>query len=93
MSIFENLVVYPEKWSLKESRSFTQAEIDAVSQAVVVDSQFGLSVKFFMVNGGSTYIPLDPNSNSGMGEEVDLTKAKLLTLSKTGEGDIFRVSI
>ena len=46
-----------------------------------------------MVGGGLTFIPLDQNSTLGVGEVVDLTKAKLLTLGKSGENDIYRVSI
>lgn len=46
-----------------------------------------------MVGGGLTYIPLDQNSTLGSGELVDLTKAKLVTLGKSGESDIYRVSI
>lgn len=85
--------VYAGKWQVKESRSFTEEEIKAVVQAVVVPSQYGNSVQFTMVGGGLTYIPLDQNSTLGTGELVDLTKAKLTTLSKSGENDIYRVSI
>lgn len=85
--------VYAGKWQVKESRSFTEEEIKAVVQAVVVPSQYGNSVQFTMVGGGLTYIPLDQNSTLGTGELVDLTKAKLTTLSKSGENDIYKVSI
>ena len=85
--------VYAGKWEVKESRAFTPEEISAVIQAVVVPSQYGNSVQFTMAGGGLTYIPLDQNSTLGSGELVDLTKAKLVTLGKSGENDIFRVSI
>lgn len=85
--------VYAGKWEVKESRAFTPEEISAVIQAVVVPSQYGNSVQFTMVGGGLTYIPLDQNSTLGSGEIVDLTKAKLVTLGKSGENDIYRVSI
>lgn len=85
--------VYAGKWEVKESRSFSEEEIKAVVQAVVVPSQYGNSVQFTMVGGGLTFIPLDQNSNLGSGELVDLTKAKLVTLCKSGENDIYRVSI
>ena len=93
MNIFSNLRVYAGKWSVKETRNFTAEEISQVSQAVVVPSQYGNSVQFTMVGGGLTYIPLDQNSTLGSGEIVDLTKAKLVTLGKSGENDIYRVSI
>lgn len=83
----------PNQWHIKSIRDFTQEEINAVSQAVVVSSQYGNSVQFTMVSGGVTYIPIEQNSDSVAGEIVDITKAKLLTLEKTGEIDIYRVQI
>lgn len=93
MNIFANLRVYAGKWSVKEVRDFTTDEIAQVVQAVVVPSQYGNSVQFTMQGGGLTYIPLDQNSNCGVGEVIDLTKAKLTTLSKSGEADIYRVTV
>ena len=93
MNIFSALRVYAGKWEVKDTRSFTADEIAAVKHAVVVDSTYGSSVQFTMKNGGLTFIPLSQDSSLGIGEEVDLTKAKILTLSKSGEADIFRVSI
>ena len=85
--------VYAGKWEVKSTREFTEEEIKAVVQAVVVPSQYGNSVQFTMVGGGLTYIPLDQNSNCAIGEVIDLTKAKLTTLEKSGEADIYRVTI
>ena len=93
MSIFNSLRVYAGKWEVKSTRDFTEEEIKAVVHAVVVPSQYGNSVQFTMIGGGLTYIPLDQNSALGAGETVDLTKAKLVTLGKAGENDIYRVSI
>ena len=93
MNIFSNLRVYAGKWSVKETRNFTADEISQVSQAVVVPSQYGNSVQFTMVSGGLTYIPLDQNSNCSTGEVIDLTKAKLTILEKSGEAEIYRVTI
>lgn len=93
MNIFNSLRVYAGKWMIKASRAFTQEEIAAVKSATVVPSQYGNSVCFMMVGGGQTYIPLANDATVGVGESVDLTKAKLLTLSKEGESDINRVSI
>ena len=91
MNIFQNLRVYAGKWAVKASRSFSQEEIDAVDHATVVDSQYGNSVCFFMKSGGQTFIPLSTNSSLALGDDVDLTKAKLLTLSREGDADIYRV--
>lgn len=80
------------EWSLKSERYFTQEEIDAVSHAIVVPSQYGNSVEFTMKLGGRcTYIPLDKSSNITVGEIVDMKQAILLTLEKEGESDIVRV--
>ena len=93
MNIFSTLRTYEGKWSVKSSRAFTQEEIQAVESATVVPSQYGSSVCFMMVGGGQTYIPLANDATVGVGESIDLTKAKLLTLEKGGESDINRVSI
>lgn len=91
MNIFQNLRVYAGKWMVKASRSFTQDEINAVDHATVVDSQYGNSVCFFMKGGGQTFIPLSTNSTLGIGDDVDLSKASLLTLERAGDADIYRV--
>ena len=93
MNIFNSLRVYAGKWEVKSTRDFTEEEIKAVVHAVVIPSQYGNSVQFTLAGGALTYIPLDQNSALGAGETVDLTKAKLVTLGKAGENDIYRVSI
>ena len=90
-SIFEKLNVYAAKWAKTSSRPFNSDELNAVSNAVVVDSDYGKSVCFFMKSGGRTYLPLSTESSLVAGEEVDLSTAKLITLSKSGESDILRV--
>ena len=91
MNIFSSLRVYAGKWMLKASRAFTAEEQAAVSSATVVASQYGNSVCFMMANGGQTFIPLSSTSTLGVGDSVDLSTAKLLTLEKQGEADIYRV--
>ena len=91
MNIFNSLRIYAGKWKVTETRDFTYEEKAAISQAVVVPSQFGNSVQFTMTAGGMTFIPLDQNSQLGTGELIDLSKAKLVTLGKSGEADIYRV--
>ena len=93
MNIFNSLQKYADKWSVTGQRNFSQEEKNAVVNAEVVESEYGNSVCFFMVGGGKTYIPLSNDSTLGVGESVDLDKAQLLTLSKSGENDIVRVSI
>ena len=91
MNIFSSLKLYAGTWSIKSSRVFNAEEKNAIRKAVVVTSQYGNSVCFMLVNGGKTYIPLDNSSSLGVGEEVDMNKAKLLVLTKAGESDIYRV--
>ena len=91
MNIFSALRVYAGKWSEKNVRAFAPEEVAAVEKAEVVESQYGFSVCFFMKGGGQSYIPLDQNSSLGIDAVVDLTKAKLVTLQRPGEDDIYRV--
>lgn len=92
-NIFNSLQVYAGKWAETARRAFSAEEINAVEKATVVDSSYGLSVCFFMRNGGQTYIPLSNTATVGLGEDVDLQKASLITLSKSGESDITRVDL
>lgn len=91
MNIFAALKVYAGKWQVKDERSFDPEEIEAIASAKVAESQYGLSVCFFLKAGGQTYIPLDQNSNKGIGDSIDLTTSKILTLTRPGEDDIYRV--
>ena len=93
MNVFSSLRVYAGKWMVSNSRAFSADEISAVQSAQVVDSQYGSSVCFFMKSGGQTFIPLSTNSTLSIGDNVDLTKAKLLTLHREGDADIYRVEI
>lgn len=90
-NIFDSLRNYPGKWSISESRNFTEVEIGQIDKAVVVPSQYGNSVQFSMVGGGMTFIPLSNTSSKKVGDSIDMKDAKLLTLSKPGEADIYRV--
>lgn len=92
MNIFSALRVYAGKWKVKNERAFAKEEIDTVKSATVVDSQYGQSVCFMMVSGGQTYIPLDVNSSHATGDSIDLNNAKLITLGRQGEADIYRIS-
>lgn len=91
MNIFNALRVYAGKWNEKDVRGFMPEEIAAVQEAKVVESQYGFSVCFMMVGGGMTYVPLDQNSSASEGDIINLSTAKLVTLSKVGENDIYRV--
>lgn len=91
MNIFDGLQVYGGKWNVTNERSFDAEEIAAVTKAEVVASEYGNSVCFFMRGGGQSYIPLSNQSSLGVGDSVDLTKAKILTLHRDGNADITRI--
>lgn len=91
MNIFAGLQVYGGSWEVTASRRFNAEEIAAVKRAQVVASEYGNSVCFYMHSGGQTYIPLSNQSSLTVGDSVDLTKAKLLTLHRDGSDDITRV--
>ena len=93
MNIFSSLRMYAGKWLVKSSRDFTPQEIASVESAEVVASQYGNSVCCHMQGGGMTFIPLSNNSTVGVGESVDLSKAKVITLGREGDSDIFRVEV
>lgn len=90
-SIFSVLKQYAGKWNVINSRNFTQEEQSAVASNRIVASQYGNSVCFMMKSGAQTFIPLSNTSTLGVGESIDMASAKILTLHKDGEADIFRV--
>ena len=91
MNAFEGLKVYGGNWEVVNSRSFQQEELALVDKAEVVSSDYGMSVCFFMKSGGKTYIPLSRDSALTVGDSVDITKAKLLTLHRDGNDNINRI--
>lgn len=82
-----------EMWRISNSRHLTNEEISAISSNRVVKSQYGLSVEFSMKKGGVTYIPLLKNDKLSENTEINLHDAKILTLSKEGEKDIYRIDV
>ena len=91
MNIFAGLQVYAGKWSVIDSRGFNDEEKAMITRAEVVPSEYGNSVCFFMKSGGQTFIPLSTNSTLALGDDVDLSKASLLTLERAGDADIYRI--
>lgn len=93
MNIFASLKKYATKWQEKAVRNFDAEEINAIKVAQVVDSKegYGLSVCFMAVAGGQYYIPLEQNSERVAGDTIDLNTAKIVTLSREGEKDIYRI--
>ena len=84
-------IFYHQKWNLKDKRKFSDEELSVVLYAIVVKTDYGYSVEFHMKSGGRTYIPLSSDSTIQEGDIIHLDKAYVLTLSKLGEKDIYRV--
>ena len=92
INIFSSLPkAAPETWAIKEQRSFTEEEINAVLDVIVVSGKFGKVVQFTLEGGCVTYIPLDQSSTLSIGDKIDIKSALLLTLWKKGENDIYRI--
>jgi hypothetical protein len=87
----DKLVEQELGWTVKDTRQFNAEEISMVSRAVVVPSDDGNSVCFFMQTGGQTYIPLSRQSKLTVGDSVDMKTVKLITLCQKGKADITRV--
>ena len=83
---------YHQKWKQKDKRKFSEEEIKAVSYAIAVKSDYGFCVEFHMKSGGCTYIPMANNSTIKEGDDIHLDKAYVITLSKFGEKDIYRIA-
>ena len=85
MNIFASLQKYATRYEVKDTRSFNTEELAQISSAKVVASQYGMSVCFYMKAGGQTYVPISRDSICQVGDAVDVTKVKILTLEKDGE--------
>lgn len=93
-NVFGNggLTIYGDSWKVVNSRNFTDAERNAIRSNAVVNSDYGKSVCFFLKSGGQSYIPLSTQGESmNVGDSIDMTKAKLVTLHREGSGNILRV--
>lgn len=91
MNILNAIKIYRTSWEEKEVRPFTQEEMDAVEYADIHSGDYGLAVCLHLKSGGKGYIPLDIDSDKEEGDTVDLSKASLVTLSREGDKDIYRV--
>ena len=91
MGLFSNIKTYATGWAVKSTSKISPADIAAVDRAVVVDSQFGKSVCFYLKAGGQAYYPVALDSELSVGQTVDLNAVEVLTLEKSGEKDIIRI--
>lgn len=91
MNIFNSLPIYNLGWTVTNRRHFSEEEIAEVEKAEVIKSDYGLSVCFYLKQGGNSRIPLSNQSSLGVGDLVNMENAEVLTLSKRGEEDIMRI--
>ena len=83
MGILDSLRVYRGKWEESGRQSFSQAELGEVS-----------SVCFLLKNGGMKFMPVSNTSKpTQVGDNVDLSRAEVITLSREGDDDIQRIEI
>lgn len=92
-NIFKSFKVYAESWKVVDTTKFEEDDVQEISQAEVIESEFGYSVCFTLKSGGKKYIPLEKDSPAGLGDIIDVRKATIITLAKTGKENIHRIRI
>jgi hypothetical protein len=92
-SIFKSLKYYAESWKVVNVTKFEEDDIQEISQAEVIESEFGYSVCFTLRSGGKKYIPLEKESSAGLGDIIDVRKATIITLAMQGRENIYRIRI
>lgn len=92
MSIFDAIRIYlPKKWQEKSVRDFSAEEIDAISSYEITEGDYGPALCMLLVSGGKGFIPLEKDCKLCPGDSIDLKSAKIVTLEKEGEKDIYRI--
>jgi hypothetical protein len=85
-NVFLTLQQYAAKFKVVEERPFTSEELQHFSTAEVVEGNYGLNVKFHMVNGTYTYIPIDRDceDNLKVSTIIEPSRLVLKVLEKEG---------
>ena len=91
-SFFAGKKSYGEGWSVKSEVAFSKEDAALVKSAEVVQSDYGLSVCFHMHKGNCFFTPVSNTVTTAVGEVVDLSKAKIITLQREGSADIERIA-
>ena len=91
MNIFASLRWDPI-WKETAKRHLKQSEIALIKSAKVVESCFGHSVAFTLKDGEMRYVPCSRTcSFCKVGKRVNLRKLWIVTLSREGDPDIYRI--
>lgn len=94
MGILSSLRSYRDKWNVTGRSQFDASELQSIESNEVVPSEYGNSVKLVKTNGEISYLPISNTSKDVLiGESVDLSKCFVLTLSRTGDDDIYRIEV
>ena len=91
MGFLSTLRTYAQSWIETDRAKFSKEDLAMVQSAEVVTSDFGLSACLFIKGGGKKYIPLSRDSDLEKGDTIQLENAKIITLSREGESDIYRL--
>ena len=83
-NIFAGKKEYGNKWEIKSVRKFTEEELLMVKEAEIIEGNYGLCAKCFMVGGKVQYLDLGKFSNGQIGEKVDLKNARIITFERNG---------
>lgn len=75
-------------WSLKSSEKL---DTENIQSAQVVMGDYGLNICFFLKTGQKVYQSLSTNSKLNEGDVPELDKLKVLTLTKPGNPDCYKI--
>lgn len=95
MGILDSLRIYRGKWEESSREKFSASEINDIASAKVVASDYGHSVCFLLKNGGMKFMPVSTTSkkSTAVGDSVNLLGCEVVTLSREGDADIYRIEI
>lgn len=94
MGILSSLRTYRGKWNVSDRQKFDASELESIESNEVVPSEYGNSVRLNKKNGEVAFLPISNTSKDvNIGESVDLAKCFVLTLSRTGDDDIYRIEV
>ena len=94
MGMLDALRTYRGKWAVKSIESLSADDINSVASATVVPSEFGQSVCMTLKSGGQKFVPVSNTSRAVQnGEHINLADAKMVTLGRDGDNDIYRLEV
>ena len=91
MGILDSLRIYRGKWEVSNRSKFSANEVSEIASAKVVASDYGHSVCFMLKNGGMKFMPVSNTSKKTTA--VNLENCEVVTLSREGDADIYRIEI